>query len=212
MEHQDGPDRRFAAALRLTAELGAARIAGFVPEAERAPLLDCCQRLAYEPQPEVVGLVRQEMELCALRPEDLEGRGLAPLRSLLERYLAAVRRTAAEPGFRWLAGLAPNEVYVQRYRAGSAGITSHRDRKTFVRLIGIVSLGAPVTFQTSLQREGPPLTRFPVESGDLVLLRGHGFGKRPDRRPFHAVSGPESGVRYSVTFRMNRKAPRAALP
>lgn len=212
MEHLDSPDRRFAAALRVTAELGAARIEGFVPEAERAALLACCERFMYQPQPEVVGQVRQEMALCVLRPEDLRGRGLAPLRALLERYLAAVRRTAAEPGFRWLAGLAPNEVYVQRYGAGSAGITSHRDRKTFVRLIGIVSLGAPAEFQTSLQRGGPPLARFPVESGDLVLLRGHGFGKRPDRRPFHAVSGPESGVRYSVTFRMNREAPPAALP
>lgn len=213
MEHlgRSGPDLAIKAALHIAAEVGAARVPSFLPEAERARLLALCERLEYRPQPEQVGLVRQEMDLQILRPEDLRRQAAGPLRAVLDRYLGALRRLAAEPGRAWLAEAAPNEIYVQRYRPGSAGITSHRDEKRFVRLIAIVSLGAPVEFRTSLERNGPPLAQFPVESGDLVLLRAPGFGRRPDRRPFHAVSGPESGVRYSVTFRVNRDAPPAAL-
>ena len=64
----------------------------------------------------------------------------------------------------------------------------------------------PAEFLLCRDREGAALRRFPLASGDLLLLRAPGFAGRPSGRPLHAVSGPKGAMRYSITLRMERQA------
>ena len=183
------------AALRLVAEAGAAHVPHLLSEPFRRRLQRQIESLPFRPAPEVVGEVRQQTETW----EPTEDSGSPPAIEALRRALA---RAARRSGIRGLRTWRPNDVAVQRYRAGSVGITSHRDGKRFRRLVAVVTTLGEAEFAIRHERHGEVMAGWEVGPGGLVLLRGPGLAGARDGRPFHEVSGPREGVRYSVGFRM----------
>jgi hypothetical protein len=185
-----------AHAFRRAAREGAA----FIPRVVHGPYLGRLvaelAELRFEAAPAEVGEVRQETEACTLP----EGLGRFPATAAVGRGLVAAARAS---GVRGLRTWRPNEVVVQRYAPDTLGITSHRDGKRFRRLVAVVTLEGWARFAIRRERHGDLVARWDVGPGDLVLMRGPGLAGARDGRPFHEVSGPRTGARSSVAFRMD---------
>lgn len=97
----------------------------------------------------------------------------------------------------------PNEVYVQRYWPGDLGITPHLDLKRYRYLVAVFTADGDAPFMICRDRSGDPLVTWPATAGSLVLLRGPGFDSTEEGRPLHSVSGPPTGHRISVSYRMD---------
>ena len=94
---------------------------------------------------------------------------------------------------------------MQRYEPGALGVSPHLDSKRFAALVAIFTTEGSARFalcQTQSRRDHP---RMGSQPGSLALLRGPGLLNTEDQRPFHTVSGPAAGRRFSITFRMNQK-------
>jgi hypothetical protein len=102
-------------------------------------------------------------------------------------------------------GWRPNEVYVQRYRVGDLGVTPHRDWKRYRYLVAIVTAAGEAEFMLCKDRAGEVLRSWTAAPGSLVLLRAPGFAGVDDGRLLHAVRGPVTGERISVTYRMDSR-------
>jgi hypothetical protein len=196
-----------AEALEEVGQYGVCKIEGaFTPDA-RHELRMALEALDFQRAPQGVGEVRQDFDLLTIQP----GLGrvdtaLAPLLALAEPYAALLRAKALSLDEPSLADFVPTDLHVQRYRPGSAGISRHRDSRRFIKLISIFSLGSPAEFRLFRDRRGPPLRRYQLNSGDLLLLRAPGFARRPSGGPLHSVSGPTDDVRYSIILRMKQPA------
>ncbi len=182
-------------------------------ESNRLTLVEAARDLTFEKAEETVGKyqVHQEMEVCEDVPEGSVFRDLVDElgKSLAEVFAGTADTGTADTGstdtdidtgstgesvdtidgagnpipadFRF------NQTNLQRYRAGSSGISPHRDGKRFVYLIGILVLTGSGLFATCADREGTDPVRVPADPGMLVLLRAPGFAGI-QRRPFHFVS------------------------
>jgi alkylated DNA repair dioxygenase AlkB len=182
-------------ALRRTAAEGFAFVPAALDDGFRRRLQREVLAAPFAPAPETVGQVRQETEACTL-PRALEGYpAVAELRE-------ALTTTARASRVRGLRTWRPDDVALQRYHAGSVGITSHRDGKRFRRLVAVVTVAGRAGFAVRRERHGEVIARWEAGPGGLILLRGPGLAGARDGRPFHEVSGPLEGVRYSVGFRM----------
>jgi hypothetical protein len=182
-------------AFRRTASEGFAFIPGALDDAFRRRLHREVQTAPFEPAPGSVGQVRQETETCTL-PRDLEG--YPTVAELREVLMTMARRS----GVRGLLTWRPDDIAAQRYRPGSVGITSHRDGKRYRRLVAVLTTAGTAGFTVRRERHGEVVAGWEAGPGSLVLLRGPGLAGVRDGRPFHEVSGPREGVRYSVGFRM----------
>jgi hypothetical protein len=92
-----------------------------------------------------------------------------------------------------------NDLAVQRYAAGSAGISPHRDHVRYVGLVALVPLLGSGCFYVCADRAGARTRDVPAGSGDLILMRAPGLFGRYDR-PFHGLR--EVGAeRYSIGLR-----------
>ena len=195
----------FAAALEETAQHGAAKIERALTGAAQRELLAALDAADFERAPERVSQVEQDFDMVAIKLADKPTEpGLTPVFALADEYTAFLRQQAHALDLPRLADFTPTDVHVQRYRPGSRGITPHRDGRRFVTLISIFSLGNSAQFVLCRDRQGTPLRRYRLASGDLLLLRAAGFARDSSPGPMHAVSGPEEGVRYSITFRMEQ--------
>ncbi len=192
----------FAAALARVGRYGVAKLPAFLHPAARRALLAALEGAPFEAAPERAGEVYQDFDLLVIRPEAPAGESLSPLLALVEEYAGLLREQAEALEWPWLAEFVPTDVYAQRYRRGSRGISPHRDRRRFVKLISIFSLGAPTELRLCHDRRGTPLRRYRLASGDLLLLRAPGFAGDESAGPLHTVAGPEQGVRYSISVRM----------
>lgn len=103
----------------------------------------------------------------------------------LERLLAEALRLAPRP---LLAAPPPlNDLIVQRYAAGSRGITPHRDHVRYEDLVIIVPLSGSARFYLCAARDGSGAREIPAPVGSAVIMRAPGFaGSRA--RPFHFVT------------------------
>lgn len=177
---------------------GGARIARALTDGAQQELLDAVAGAQYEPAERYAGRVEQDLESLAGGTE--AALKLGTVRRLVEAYEALLRGVDLPQ----LADFAVVDVEVQRYRAGSRGITPHRDHLRYVRLVSVFSLGAPAEFRICRDRGGTPIRTYRLESGDLFLMRAPGFDGSDPARPLHTVFGPEDGVRYSIGLRMKR--------
>jgi hypothetical protein len=201
----EGP---FVAALDLreplarTARSGAAFVSDALTAGFRGRLQEEVGRGPFRPLPEEIGPVRQETEAFEVR-----GRltGYPLLAELRRGLLRAVREQGS--GIRGLSTWRPTEISVQRYRGGAVGITPHLDGKRYRRLVAIFTILGRARFTVCRDRGGEPLEEWATVPGSLVLLRGPGLGGLRNGRPFHRVSGPESGWRTSVGLRMEVRRP-----
>lgn len=190
--------------LDLTEPLRTANDAG-VALVENALDVAFCEQLAeevssgpFEAMPTEAGRARQEGYIFRLRGH-LEN---YPAVEQLGRDL--VQQIHAQGGA--VVGVSnwkPNEVDVQRYPVGALGITPHLDFKRYRILIAIITAAGSARFTLCKDRAGNPVNQWEVAAGDLMLLRAPGLGNHADGRPLHAVVGPRTGHRISVTWRMN---------
>jgi hypothetical protein len=196
-----------AEALEEVGQYGVCKIAGALTPDARHELRMALEALDFQGTPQWVGEVRQDFDLLAIKPGlGRADTALAPLLALAESYAALLRSRALSLDEPSLADFVPTDLHVQRYSLGSAGISPHRDSRPFIKLISIFSLGSPAEFRLFRDRRGPPLRRYQLSSGDLLLLRAPGFAHRPSAGPLHSVSGPTDDVRYSITLRMKQPA------
>lgn len=195
------PGLDIACLLHVVDGAGAAFIDGAVNEAFRQQLEIELSSGSFEPMPSKEGRARQEGQVFRIRDDFRAYPHVEQLRRELACLIHAQGDTVA--GVRdW----EPNEVHVQRYRAQALGITPHLDLKRYRVLIAIVTLVGSARFTVCKDRSGTPLKQWEVTPGSLILLRAPGLGGEDDRRPLHAVDGPRSGHRISITYRMNSLA------
>jgi len=151
-----------------------------------AALLAASASLAYRPAQAVVGegdrRVFQDFEICMPVPD---ASLFHACRDALERLLARALNVVPDPPL----GQPPrlNDLVVQRYPAGSRGITAHRDHVCYRDLVAVVTLAGRARFFVSAARSGAGAREVPVPPGSLVLMRAPGFAGREDR-PFHFLS------------------------
>jgi hypothetical protein len=177
--------KQLAEALAATARDDAASLPLLHAEATRR-LLRACKSLPYRAARPLVGAagqeVRQDFELSVdIGPED-------PLRRLA-RALTDVTNAALAllPAGLLPGGIDYNDLIVQRYQAGSAGITPHRDHIRYIGLVALVTFAGTADLLLCADRAGSNPRAFPMAPGVLTLMRAPGFGGRNDR-PFHCVA------------------------
>ncbi len=99
-----------------------------------------------------------------------------------------------------------NEVTWTRYPDGRGHITAHRDPPAYSGVIAVVTLVGAARFRVWDEPEGSPRTEWLTASGDIVVLRGHGWPRSEARCPKHEVDAPE-GDRMIMTLRHNTRGP-----
>lgn len=183
------------------AEAGAASVPA-LDEAKREALLQECAALPFAAASGSVGSygVRQSMEVCREVPANS---ALWECTSELDHTLSRVFGTAGsgccdDPEF------SMNELVLQRYPAGSGGISPHRDGKRFRCVIGILVLGGDGNFALCADREGNEARPLDGRPGRLILLRAPGF-RGIEARPFHFVSEVRS-ERTVLTLRYDTRS------
>ncbi len=141
--------------------------------------------------------VRQDFEICMPVPD---GSLFHACRDALERLLAQTLDVMPAPPLEAPPRL--NDLVVQRYPAGSLGITPHRDHLSYRDLVAIVTLAGQARFFVSSDRSGKDAREVPIPPGSLLLMRAPGFAGRDDR-PFHFLNDVSEervclGLRHDV--------------
>lgn len=176
-----GPERLGEAIERLIGEDAVSL--PFLPEPRRQILLAAAQALPYRLARPVIGegekAVLQDFALCETIPDPSPLRALA---AALESLIAAALARLAWPPLAEAPRL--NDLIVQRYPAGSAGITPHRDHIRYRGLVAIVTLAGCDPLYVCADRSGRDARAVPMPAGSLLLMRAPPFAGRRDR-PFH---------------------------
>lgn len=194
-------ERALAAAIARLPEEDAVALQ-LLDESARLPLLEAARQLPYRPARPLVGegarLVRQDFELSVTFPDGSPFHGLAAaLEGLLRRALG---RLSPRP----LAEIELNDLIVQHYQPGSAGITPHRDHVRYEGLVALVNLAGRASFCVCADRSGSGARELEDRPGVLLLMRAPGFAGRRDR-PFHFLKDV-SEERYSLGLRHDVRA------
>jgi len=131
------------------------------------------------------------------RQDPLTGENWSPMP---ESFLSLAVRAANEAGY---PDFLPNACLINRYEPGAKmSLHQDKDEKDFSRPIVSVSLGLPVAFQFGGLQRTHPVTKYPLQHGDVVVWGG------PSRLFYHGVLTLKNGVhekagpfRYNLTFR-----------
>jgi alkylated DNA repair dioxygenase AlkB len=179
--------------------------AAFIDHALTDGFLDQLRRetdaVPYEPLAAHEGRARQEGETHVIHGATSDYPAIDRLRHELVQLIHT--HGASIPG---CSDWQPNETSIQRYRPGALGITPHLDLKRYHYLVAIITADGSAPFTHCKNRNGDPLTTWPAAAGSLALLRAPGFDRHDDGRPLHTVSGPHTGQRISVSYRMDTSA------
>jgi len=131
------------------------------------------------------------------KQDPLTGKDWSPMP---ESFLSLAVEAAHQAGY---ADFAPNACLINRYEPGAKmALHQDKDEKDFSRPIVSVSLGLPVVFQFGGLQRTDPVTKYPLQHGDVVVWGG------PSRLFYHGVLTLKDGVhervgtfRYNLTFR-----------
>lgn len=131
------------------------------------------------------------------RQDPLTGENWSPMP---ESFLSLAVSAANEAGY---PDFLPNACLINRYEPGAKmSLHQDKDEKDFSRPIVSVSLGLPVAFQFGGLQRTDPVTKYPLQHGDVVVWGG------PSRLFYHGVLTLKDGVhekagpfRYNLTFR-----------
>jgi len=96
-----------------------------------------------------------------------------------------------------------NHAQWGRGQAGEGFITPHRDPPGAAGVIAIVTLHGTTTFR-AWDEDTAAEHEWQTETGDLVILRGHGWPTSDSRCPRHQVEPIVDGTRAILTLRHNR--------
>lgn len=193
--------------LRVIATLettGATSVPLLTDGAQQA-LLQEAVRYHYHREADVVGrgdrVVRQELASFAAFPaESTFVRLRDRLQALLDEALAACRPYPFD------GSLELNNLVLQKYDAGSLGITPHRDGKRFINLICVVVLAGRGRFFVCADRAGSGAREVEARPGTAIFMRAPGF-RGSQERPFHYVAEIRE-TRY--TFGLRQRNPDEA--
>ncbi len=106
-----------------------------------------------------------------------------------------------------LPPVAFNEVTWQRYTPTAGHISAHRDQARYTGVIAVCTLVGEAPFSLLSQRDPDLVVAWWLAGpGDLVLLRGAGFGHREARCPLHRVDPPSRGERLTLALRWREGA------
>jgi len=156
-----------------------------VDEGATERLLQSCATLSYRAARPLVGAagqeVRQDFELSMDIPP---GHALRRLASALTALTDAAR--ALLPQDPVPEGLVFDDLIVQRYAAGSAGITPHRDHVRYRGIVVLVTLVGRSELLLCEDRAGRNPRAFPMAPGLATLMVAPGFMGQ-GKRPFHCV-------------------------
>ncbi|MEN0117490.1 MAG: DNA oxidative demethylase AlkB [Agrobacterium cavarae] len=131
------------------------------------------------------------------RQDPLTGENWSPMP---ESFLSLAVSAANEAGY---PDFLPNACLINRYESGAKmSLHQDKDEKDFSRPIVSVSLGLPVAFQFGGLQRTDPVTKYPLQHGDVVVWGG------PSRLFYHGVLTLKDGIhekagpfRYNLTFR-----------
>lgn len=174
----------------------------WIETAACARLVAALDALSFRKARPVVGegerAVFQDFDICMKVPADHRVHELRRLtEAALQRALQGLDHEAIATPF------ALNDVVVQRYPPGSAGISPHRDHLRYVGLVALVLLGGDGIFSVCADRGGAGERAIPAVPGDLILMRAPSLFGRKDR-PFHRLraitrSRITVGLRHDTT-------------
>lgn len=155
-----------------------------LPDDRREELFAEARTYEYQRQPELVGggKVREQLSSISSFPEESLFYGLKnDFTELLLRKLVSLpaRDIFSVP-------LIFNEMSIQKYEAGSIGITPHMDGKSVLNLICLFILTGTSEFAVCQDRSGRNPKFFNTAPGNLIILRAAGF-YHSTFRPFHFV-------------------------
>ena len=168
-----------------------------VPEANA--LVSLVDQLEYRPAKAITGSdkapVYQDFDLCYDVPS---GHSLWEFAQVLEQALTSAMAGAEVDSAGYPLRL--NDLIVQRYPPGCAGITPHRDHVRYGFLIAIILLTGDGHFGICNDRQGNDSREIAFKPGDLLLMGGPGLVPN-FTRPFHYVNGVTDsrrtiGLRY----------------
>ena len=168
---------------------------------EANALVSVVDQLEYRPAKAITGSdnapVYQDFDLCYDVPSE---HSLWDFAQVLEVALTCALAGAEVDS----AGcsLQLNDLIVQRYQPGCAGITPHRDHVRYGFLIAIVLLTGDGYFGICDDRQGSESKEIDFKPGDLLLMGGPGLVPNYTR-PFHYVNGVTDsrrtiGLRYDT--------------
>ena len=168
---------------------------------EANALVSVVDQLEYRPAKAITGSdnapVYQDFDLCYDIPR---GHSLWEFAQVLEQALTSALAGAEVDSECYPLRL--NDLIVQRYPPGCAGITPHRDHVRYGFLIAIILLTGDGYFGVCDDRQGSESREIDFKPGDLLLMGGPGL--IPNfRRPFHFVNGVTDwrrtiGLRYDT--------------
>ena len=168
---------------------------------EANALVSAVDQLEYRPAKAITGSdnapVYQDFDLCYDIPS---GHSLWEFAQVLEQALTSALVGAEVDSECYPLRL--NDLIVQRYPPGCAGITPHRDHVRYGFLIAIILLTGDGYFGICDDRQGNESREIDFKPGDLLLMGGPGL--IPNfRRPFHFVNGVTDwrrtiGLRYDT--------------
>ena len=168
---------------------------------EANALVSVVDQLEYRPAKAKTGSdnapVYQDFDLCYDVPSD---HSLWEFAQVIEQALTSALAGAEVDSECYPLRL--NDLIVQRYPPGCAGITPHRDHVRYGFLIAIILLTGDGYFGVCDDRQGSESREIDFKTGDLLLMGGPGL--IPNfRRPFHFVNGVTDwrrtiGLRYDT--------------
>jgi hypothetical protein len=174
-----------ADALRAMAEKDAVALS-FLPEEVRLVLVTEAATLAFHRARAIVGegerAVYQDFDLTVDFPAESSYRAVA---GAVDRAIAAAAARIDPPPLP--PGFCLDDLILQRYVRGSAGITLHRDHLRYRGLVAILVVSGDGRFGLALDRSGTGAREVAAAAGDLLLMRAPGFAGSRDR-PFHSLS------------------------
>ena len=168
---------------------------------EADALVSVVDELEYRPARATTGSekapVYQDFDLCYDIPSD---HGLWEFAQVLEQALTNALAGAEVDSAGYPLRL--NDLIVQRYPPGCAGITPHRDHVRYGFLIVIILLTGDGYFGVCHDRQGNGSREVEFKPGDLLLMGGPGLVSG-FTRPFHFVNGVTDtrrtiGLRYDT--------------
>ena len=195
-----------AGALRAMADKDAIALS-FLPEELRLILVAEAPTLAFRRARPVMGegerAVYQDFDLTVDFPAASPYRAVA---AAVDRAIAvAAARIDPSP---LPPGFCLDDLILQRYRAGSAGITAHRDHLRYRGLVAILVVSGDGRFRLALDRSGAGAHGVAAAAGDLLLMRAPGFAGS-QARPFHSLSDI---TRERLSFGLRWDSSRAGRP
>ena len=155
-------------------------------ETFRQKLLTEARGYEYEKQQEFVGPHKVREQLSSVVTPFPVGSLLFKLKEQLEEMIVNKMVALGEERL-FSQPLRFNEISLQRYDAGSIGITPHMDGKSVTNLICIVILTGTSKFALCEDREGSNPKFLDTTPGNVIFMRAPGY-RGSGYRPFHFVT------------------------